>query len=127
KRAIRCYYDVYRKAPSEYLWHGVNALALLRRAERAGGRVRGLPRAEVIAEQVLAFARKIQARTRTGDPDGRWNSAAAFEAALGIDRRDEVLLWLERYLSSDGLTAFELASTRRQLVEVWQLDPGAGI
>ena len=27
KRAIRRYYDVYRKAPSEYLWHGVNALA----------------------------------------------------------------------------------------------------
>ena len=127
KRAVRCYYDVYRKAPSEYLWHGVNALALLRRAERDGVRLRGLPKAEVLAEQVLAFARKIQARTRTSDADWRWNSAAAFEAALGIDRRDEVLLWLERYLSSEGLTAFELASTRRQLVEVWQLDPGAGI
>jgi hypothetical protein len=125
--AIRHYHDVYRKSPSEYLWHGVNALALVRRAERDGVPRRGLPDPDALAERILALAHKLHARTKAGDPNARWNSAAAFEAALGVDRRDEVLMWLERYLRSDGLSAFELASTRRQLVEVWQLDAGAGV
>jgi len=38
-----------------------------------------------------------------------------------------VRAWLARYLKSDGLTAFELGSLRRQLVEVWRLDPGSGL
>ena len=125
--AIRNYHDVYRKSPSDYLWHGVNALALVRRAERDGVQLRGLPAAAALGEKILELAHKLHARTKAGDPDACWNSAAAFEAALGVERPDEVRLWLERYLSSEGLTAFELASTRRQLVEVWQLDAGVGI
>ena len=125
--AIRHYHDVYRKSPPAYLWHGVNAVALVRRAERDGVGLRGLPNAGALAEKIIALAHKLHARAKTGDPDCRWTSAAAFEAALGVERRDEVLLWLERYLSSEGLTAFELASTRRQLIEVWQLDAGTGI
>jgi tetratricopeptide (TPR) repeat protein len=126
-RAIRYYYDVYHKAPAAFLWHGVNAAALLQRAENDGVHLRGLPRAKVLAEKVLTLAKKADAKTRPGDPSLRWNSATALEAAIGLGRYDEVHGWLERYLRSDGLTAFELASTHRQLKEVWQLTPREGI
>jgi hypothetical protein len=126
-QAVRYYYDVYRKAPSEYLWHGVNAVALLERADKDGVALKGLPKAKALAEKVLALAKRVDARTKPDDPNRRWNSATALEAAIGLERADEVHAWLERYLTSDGLTAFELASTRRQLVEVWQLDPGSGM
>jgi len=146
--AIRCYHGVFEKAPARYTWHGVNAAALLRRAERDGIRLRHLPKSEDLAEQVLGIARRAEARfpvPRKGSEgapgaessrsaaeeqvaqERRWNAATALEASIGIGNRDEAHVWLERYLGGKGHTAFQVASTHRQLVEVWQLVPTSGL
>jgi hypothetical protein len=101
----------------------------VRRAERDGRRpARPAGRGKPLGEKILELAHKAShARTKAGDPKRAGKRGRLSMRRLGVERPDEVLLWLERYLSNEGLTAFELASTRRQLVEVWQLDAGVGI
>lgn len=144
--AIRSYLDVFEKAPARYAWHGVNAAALLRRAEQDGVRLRRLPRPGELCERVLSIAKRADARlplrpaaekeararpAPSRDTDvaaaRRWNSATALEAAVGLQSHEEAHVWLERYLSGGGHSAFEVASTHRQFVEVWQLAPTSGL
>jgi V8-like Glu-specific endopeptidase/phosphoglycolate phosphatase-like HAD superfamily hydrolase len=128
EHAVRAYHDVYAKAPTR-LWHGVNAAALLLRAERDGIELPAFPepgaRGAEVATQILT---EIGPRA---DAVKVWDRATAVEANLALGRTDDALEWLAAYLKDDGPDAFELGSMLRQLTEVWQLtpdrDPGARI
>jgi Trypsin-like peptidase domain len=118
RRAITAYLDVYTAARTDHLWHGINAVALLKRAARDGVPTDGFPDAERLAGEIL---RTIEEK----DCDARadmWDFATAVEACVALQTLEQGLQWLARYIAADYADAFELASTLRQLTEVWQLD-----
>jgi Trypsin-like peptidase domain/MAP3K TRAFs-binding domain len=117
ERALAQYRDVYRE--SRRRWHGINTVALLVRAGRDGIDLQGEhdPRAEA-----QATAREIlDAIDGLGDEATTWDYGIAVEACLALDESDAALRRLNSYLAVEE-SAFELASTLRQLTEVWGLD-----
>lgn len=120
ERSVAAYESVFL-ASAEHVWHGVNAAALLLRADRDAILLPGHPdaatRARTIAGQVVAT---VTARRESG---GIWDKATLVEAHLVLGQVDDALACLRDYLSDPGLDAFELGSLHRQLVEVWQLRP----
>jgi hypothetical protein len=120
ERAIGQYRSAYRDSGDG--WPGVNAVALLKRAERDRIAIGEDPGAE--AEQL---ARDIlRAAEATGDQQA-WDFANAMEACLALGRLEEARQWLDAYVAKAN--AFEIGSTLRQLTEIWELDvavdPGA--
>lgn len=127
REAIRSYHSVYSTKPKEHLWHGINCVALIRRAERDGIAVGEIPDPTGTMDATLlanAMAAAIQQTIKKLDQNGKattWDFATAVEACVGLGAHEDTLKWLAKYLKSDYTDAFELASTYRQLNEVWQL------
>ena len=125
ERAVRAYQDVY--VDSGDLWHGINVVALLSRAHHDATPIEGFPRpgdaAEALATRILHTVEE------TGAAATAWDRATAMEACVALGQPDDALAWLDSYLHTVDADAFELASTLRQLSEVWELsadrDPGA--
>lgn len=117
--AARAYYDVYQEAPHRHRWHGVNVVALLYRAECDGVIVDGFPARHALAAEVLAAA-------LAADPVEPWDLATAMEASVGLDDLDGALRYAYRYVRCPTTDAFMLASTLRQMTEVWDLDRDDG-
>jgi tetratricopeptide (TPR) repeat protein len=115
-RAITAYHDVYRSGPKDYLWHGINAAALAKRAARDGI---ALP-APIDADQIAADLLQTIGR-KPPDSLGAFEIATAAEACLALGRIGDALEWLRQYVIADGTDAFEVGSTLRQLREVWGL------
>jgi hypothetical protein len=101
------------------LWHGINAAALLNRAARDGVAVAGFPDpqavADGLAEEILAAVGEPSERTPLFD------LATAVEANVALGRFEQAHQALDLYLAHPQADAFELASTLRQLTEVWGL------
>ena len=119
--AVRLYHEVYQES-STNLWHGINAVALLLRAVRDGVSLADYPEAEKTARQI---ARDILADISDREVEGAvttWDFATAIEACVALNDSSQAMDWLARYIKADYTDAFELASTLRQLTEVWQLD-----
>lgn len=127
--SLRCYADVYRAEPAKYNWHGINAAALLLRADRDGVSVAGQSdpgaRGRELASEILE---RMSALWDEGHAS-MWDCGTAMEACVALAKHDEARQWLERYVAAPRSDAFELASTLRQLEQVWALDgatePGA--
>lgn len=117
-RAIRAYHDVYQQHPN-LIWHGINSVALLARAGRAGVPLDGFPDPQATATQLAA---EIAARVADRSQPGYWDLATAMEASIALGRSDDAMRWLGRYVQDRDADAFEFASTLRQLVEIWELD-----
>jgi len=117
RRAIAAYLTRHLVAPRRNLWHGVNAVALLARAERAGVDVAGAPDWRGLAASVLASA--TERYEGSSDP---WDAAIAAESLVALRQFREVAPWLTRYTNTATNSAFEFASTQRQFREVWELD-----
>ena len=119
---IDAYLSIYEGDPEKPIWHGINVVALLCRAERDGITLGGYPDPLPIAEEILGRIEGMSA-------PGPWGAATAMEACIALNRTDDAVDWLGRYLSgfeaSDEMfanaDAFELGSTLRQLEEVWNL------
>jgi S1-C subfamily serine protease len=114
QRAIDFYLGVYRTAPAEHLWHGINAAALAARAQRDHVPLREAIDCKALGREILA---SIEARK---EPDA-WDLATAGEACLVLGDHDKALQWIARYVVKPEADAFELASSLRQLKEVWGL------
>jgi tetratricopeptide (TPR) repeat protein len=127
-RAVAAYHDAYSVDAERNLWHGVNAVALLARAEADGIALQRFPRP---AETATSLAERIVAAVESDAEADVWRPAAALEACLALGRYQEARSWLERYVRTPGTDAFELGGTLRQLVQVWRLDsatePGASL
>jgi hypothetical protein len=123
QRAIQQYRDVYRTDPRKRLWHGINSVALIRRAARDRVDIPDLADLELeaksIASQILETIGTLK-RDRTAR---QWDFATAVEACVALGRHAEAMPWLTLYLGDYTTDAFALASTLRQLVEVWRLSP----
>ena len=120
-RAVRSYFDVFASDRNRYLWHGINVVACLCRAERDGLALEGYPDPRTLAAEILARLDAIAPR----DKVELWDRATAVEACIALDRLPDAIEWLAVYVTDRAADAFELGSTLRQLTEVWQLTPGA--
>ncbi len=117
QRALDAYLDRYRR-DSQMTYHGINAVALLARAERDGIPLdnRGARPAE-LAEDILA--------TLGADPmPDLWSEATACEAVIALERHDEALEHAEAFVSMNP-QGFTVASLLRQLRTVWSLHTAA--
>jgi Trypsin-like peptidase domain len=126
ERAISQYDGVYQR--SGLRWHGINAVALLDRARRDGIDLPGL-RMDDPGAVARGMARDILgAIEQRGDSADVWDQGTAMEACIALGDTRAALERLDAYLAA-GADAFEIASTLRQLQEVWDLDaatePGA--
>ncbi len=115
-RAVEAYRTGYVADPAGRLWHGINTVALVCRAGRDGVELAAAPDPMALAREILA---------RIGGPRqavAAWDVATAAEACVALGRPEEALLWIGEYVQRPEADAFELASTLRQLTEVWQLN-----
>lgn len=115
--AMRHYELGMKKSPPRDLttanWFEINRVALSARAEREG-----LVRRDEIPWR--DWARKILDEQRP--IDNPWSLATQLEAAVALGKSDLVKNLAERYTKHKGTDAFELGSTARQLIEVWQAE-----
>jgi Trypsin-like peptidase domain/Tetratricopeptide Repeats-Sensor len=120
--AINAYSTVYNLDKEKFIWQGVNMVALLCRAEKDGVRLNGHRRpkqdAEYIAQEILDQVNELN----NNDKAGAWDFATAAEAFLALEKFDDALLWLEKYVADSKVDAFQCASTLRQFEEVWRLN-----
>jgi hypothetical protein len=118
EQALSAYLGVYSADPSN-IWHGINAVALLERARRDGIALAAHPSGSRLARRVLDEARgreKLES----------WDLATAAEASLAVRDVRQAVQWLKLYAAHEQTDAFAIASTLRQLEEIWQLDEGKG-
>jgi V8-like Glu-specific endopeptidase len=112
----------YRKAYDQdhgRIWHGINVVALLWRADREGI---GLPDVVDAGTAARNLAEEILLRVESDpDPDA-WAQATACEACIALGRHDEAVEWAARFASDRDADAFKIAAVLRQLIEIWQLD-----
>jgi V8-like Glu-specific endopeptidase len=129
QRAIDAYLQPYRANPEVNYWHGINVVALAERGRRDGLEVAtGQPPAE-IARSLLASLEAAELSRAEGPSP--WELSTMMEAQLALGRTDEVLRRAREYATHPATGAFELSSTLRQLVQVWDLSeqasPGAEV
>lgn len=120
--AVDIYYTAYT-SDNNNLWHGINAVALLERARRDRVSIPNAPDARVMAQQILT---KIERRYAVEKADA-WDFATAAEACIALNKPDEALKWMSGYVRMPYCSAFALASTLRQLEELWQLHLGVAM
>ena len=99
-------------------WHGINAAALLNRAQRDGVRRLPVERAATIAGEI----RETLVKTFSESTE-YFDLATIAEACLVLGDADQAELWFHRAAWCKDANPFALASTIRQLREVWLLDP----
>ena len=119
RQSISTYFGTYQQAPQQHQWQGVNALALLCRADRDAVAVEGYPDRVALAADLLDTA-------LSPDPLAPWDLATAMEAAVGLGDLDRALGLAYRYVRHPATDAFMLAGTLRQMIEVWDLDRDDG-
>lgn len=118
KEAIGRYFEIYRQG-GDVLWHGINVVALARRARKDKVPLDGLPEEAGLAKEILAA---IAAKS---EPTA-WDFATAIEAHVALGQWEESLECAHLFATDAGTGAFELASLVRQLKEVWGLDAKKG-
>lgn len=130
-QAVRAYNGVYESDPYKHTWPGINVVALLCRAVRDGVTLADFPmpgeQAETLARTILGV---VEAQYADLDDDRNadtWGLGTATEACVALKEPEEALKWCGRYVRSRNADAFELASTLRQFIEVWQLEPAEPI
>lgn len=105
-------------------WPLINMIAMAARAERDG-----LPRpfgnsAHALAAEAVASLLPVAASATPADPgDQPWLRASLGEAFVALQDWPNATKWYSAFAADPSVSAFALASARRQLVEVWQIDP----
>ena len=116
--AITYYFNVYVADKKRYLWHGINAVSLIKRAQRDKLDVSFYPDPSKIAKDVIQ-----EIHSRGGrETIKMWDLATMTEAMVALNDWENAIDWLKFYVEHTKADAFELASTLRQFEEVIQLD-----
>lgn len=118
-QAIDAYLKQFLLAPEVNLWHGINTVALLARAERDG-------RSVAVDEDWKALAARLlrSVEERPAGTLGPWDAAVAAEACVALGDVRGAGTWLGIYTRHPEVDAFALAAQLRQLREVWEVDEG---
>lgn len=118
RSAVQQYLTAFDNHADHPAYQGINAAALLARAER--DKVGGLP-----LERARQIAGEVRERLvgQYSEKTDYWGLATIAEASLVLGDLDQAELWFHRAAWSPDANPFGLASTLRQLREVWLLDP----
>ena len=116
-RAIKEYFEIYNLDPKKFLWHGINVVACLLRAQRDKQPVGEWPDPLVLARDILEA---LDEQERVKELPA-WDLATKIEAEVAIREYQKTIVTALKYISHPGANAFEVKSTLRQLTEVWQL------
>ena len=130
-KSICWYRSVYENDPEVHSWHGINTVATLRRAAIDGVKVENLEDPDLLSNDMAKDILEHMSSKWDERKATMWDSGTAMEASVALGKLDEARIWLNRYVREPSADSFELASTLRQLQEVWRLDvdsePGASL
>ncbi|GLZ50204.1 hypothetical protein Acsp06_63890 [Actinomycetospora sp. NBRC 106375] len=112
-RSLDAYLTTYLQ-DLDRVWHGINAVALLARAEREGTALS--PPRPAAADLAGAVLQVVADRL----PD-TWTELTACEAALALGRHEDAIERVEAFLATNP-DGFAVASFHRQLRTVWELE-----
>ncbi len=118
EKSLEYHREAYNRRIGDYLWHGVNIVALLTRKKRvATGRSNAYSKeAQEIAESVLKGVKNLELK----GPLQPWSIVNRIECNLALGKMKEAREATEAYL--EVADKFSIQSTRRQLIEIWMLD-----
>lgn len=116
QRAIKEYFETYNLDPKNNLWHGINVVACLLRAQRDMQQVGEWPDPQDLARNILGALEDQEKELPV------WDLATRMEAFVAIREYESATTTALKYISHPDADAFELKSTLRQLTEVWQLN-----
>ncbi|MEO0763096.1 MAG: hypothetical protein AAFZ09_15045, partial [Pseudomonadota bacterium] len=122
KAAIRAYSSQYDPArPGETFYHGINLVALLKLAQRDNI---ALPAGEQDPDEIArAIIAAIEPMLTAGEGKA-WHYATVGEAYVALGNWEAAARWYGAY--ADQADQFELASSIRQLEELWGIRVGDG-
>jgi hypothetical protein len=107
---------------SSHFWHGINAAALIDRAHRKGIPVDHFPAPKALARAILET---VTSQEKTADERDVWRIGTELEAHIALTDWARAVDAAVRYTAAEGADAFQIASTLRQLIEVWELTSDA--
>ena len=105
-----------------YFWHGINAVALIARAHRKGIPVDQFPASKALARSIVET---VTSPAKTGDQHDVWRIGTELEAHIALNDWVRAADAAVRYTAAEEADAFQIASTLRQLTEVWELTSNA--
>jgi hypothetical protein len=114
--AILAYREGWLAREGDYRWHGINLVALLARARQDGVDPKVSDSETEIAGQILNDIEDLGQNLQI------WDYATAMESSIALDNEEEALKWARKYVKHPSIDAFELASTVRQMKEIWRLN-----
>jgi tetratricopeptide (TPR) repeat protein len=110
--SLKAYLLAYRVDP-QAVWHGINAVALLSRAEATHLQGDASATAAAVARAILADAPR--------NPD-EYTAATMAEAYIALRDYQSAIPLIRTYVADARVTAFQLGALHRQLTRVWLLD-----
>ena len=122
EESIYHYYSTYKDYGGEALWHGVNALALLKRTDAIRNPLETSIDRDALAQGIIAAG--IERINTLPGSHTVWDRASVAEAHIALGDWPHVEKHLADYIRLSD-QKFMLASTLRQFKEVWQLDSPA--
>lgn len=115
RRSLDFYLEDWQARRGGYRWQGINVVSLLARAKENSIAVGADLDARVIARNILDDI-------EDNGVGGVWDYATGMEAAIALGDSNAALNWARKYVTHPDADAFEIASTRRQLREIWLLE-----
>ncbi len=125
KQSLYYYNKAYKEKLGDYLWCGVNYIALKTHAERIDkdSDMALSKSAQTNAKSILT---SLEMREDTLRKEKKtleaYDRAKFVEAYLALGKTKEAVSSLLRYLEHKDINAFEVQSTQRQLLELWMLN-----
>jgi len=118
RRSLDAYFGLYGEDPEQF-WHGINAAALLARADRERIAVPGITDA---GRKAMEIATEVLERVDALPQGDQWSKATACEACVALGDTEPAITRAAAFLEDHDTDAFAIASLLRQLLEVWELD-----
>lgn len=117
EQAIKPYLKEYQMDPSNHSWHGINVVALIKRAEQERIKLSVPINPGNLANEILY---NLQVK-KNGPGWDAWDPGIAAEAQLALGNLTEAAKLLQDYAWNAQISAFNLGSTLRQFEEIWDL------
>lgn len=120
QRSFDEYQASYNADPKTNTWHGINMVALLARAEKDQIALKGATDFRALAHTILAALKQKEEEATEGLY--AWDLAIQMEAYVALGQFDQAASTAKQYVVAIGADDFEISSTLRQLIEVWQVN-----
>lgn len=111
------YFEAYRDAPIENLWHGINYVAVAQYSRKKLNVDPPWAEPSEIATNILRDLAYLESLERMTV----WDYATRGEAALALGNIAQAKQSYQLYLAHPATSDFMRSSSRRQLVELWEL------